>query len=303
MEKRVIIAKLVEFSSQADDMNLGVASDELLICAEKVQKDEDCCENLERAIDIVASVDYEMAQGMVREAVGFGFMDKMKGIGKGVWDAGKKKVQDVGKGIGQSVGQGVQNVKNVGKGIGQGVNKGLQNVQDFGRGVAQNVNQGINQGIQDVKDVGAKVGQGINAITANKYNGLIQAMKRDVNNSIARFQKNMDTGILMNEIEKIRSSYAALEQKEGAKMPPAIKKIFDSYLVQMKNFPAMAQQANNQAIGVMNNFVKTVQSTMQQLEADTEALDFNNASQQVDQSNIGGLPVTSSKKSKFVRIA
>src|ERR1035437_6764476 len=85
MEKKIIIAKLISLSEDVEKISIK-ASDEFISCAIKASNDKEYSDNFDTAIDIIASVDYKVAEKIRVEAQGFGLMDKVKsGIG-GVWN-------------------------------------------------------------------------------------------------------------------------------------------------------------------------------------------------------------------------
>lgn len=239
------IQKMVLLSSRIET-EFPDASDEILICAEKLSnRDESYMDHYDKTIEIINKKDTILAdhlrknRDMIREAWSpWDFAKNVgEGIGKKVWDKGQKGMGAVQQGIGA-----------VQKGVGKAVDKGVQQVK--------NVGTEIQQGVQNVQNVQK-------GIQEMGYKGVSQKLSQEVNTVLDQFANNRDVNILSNQINKILGSYNQIANK----IPQTSQAEFTQYLQVLQGLPDKLNDSNAQAFKIMTDFIAASKSSLEQIAA------------------------------------
>ena len=221
-----VVKKLVDVSSNLDNMGSIKASEQLIICAEKINnRDESAIENFDIAVKILKAEKNNYGEyldggrDMVKEASGW----------KDVVDKGKAALEwgkGVGRGLRKDVPEGLSEAK--GK-----IEDWTGEAKDWTGEKLKGVQKGVQQGLKNVKEYGFKY--------------TTDALRNEVNRALAEFKRTLDTSHLIN-LESVISKYKGFRKN----IPQAVLADFDNYF---GNVERMYKEAEGWNADLVKKFI------------------------------------------------
>lgn len=211
MSNTNLTRQLVRISANVDYAGKVVLSEKLLSLAKKSLDDQLSEQEVKEASTLLSSNGLEKEAKMVEAA----WWSMPKGIGKQVKDVGTQ----IGKGISQSIGQGIQKVKDVGQQFGQGV-----------KNIGTQVGQGVGQAVQNVQNIGQDI--------KTKWQGQYKdKLVGEMDNVLTQFEQTLDTNVLLSELARLKDGWLNVNLNADVNEKTIIENL-------LKHIDVLSQEAN-----------------------------------------------------------
>jgi len=255
MEKKIIIAKLLRLSEEAEQINVK-ASDELISCAIKASDNKEYSESFNSAIDLIASVDYKVAGKMRLEAqeyIKLDMSEQYKNLTKKMTQDVVKVLEDFKKDI------------DTGK-LADGMNKVKQTYEKMGQNLPKNISEDFNRYFTKINSLGDEI--------KNAEDKAREILMKFVTNTESVFSQLQEKSKALAESEQIEQGTAESApsgetqeiQYQGGNTPAQTQTTPSAYEQRFQKLPTNIRSHVMQQIESILNSAEKANVTNQQVQ-------------------------------------